>query len=94
MNVVVSIVLSIYVISSASMMMFYILGWQYGIYFFLSVAHLSFLSIVPSTRLYTFSHPRLLYSCSEISGIDFAKKCQDANNGNTLEIEMHNAPTT
>ena len=97
-NVVLSIVLSIYVISSASMMMFYILAWQYRINFFLSVAHpfirLSFLiNSAINPFIYFFSSPPILQLFRKIWH-RLCQKCQDANNGNTQEIEMTNTSTT
>ena len=94
MNVVVSIVLSIYVISSASMMMSGILVLQYRILFFTSVANLSFLiNCAINPFIYFFSSPPIVQLLRK-NWHRLCKKCQVANNRNTQEIEMHDASTT
>ena len=94
MNVVVSIVLSIYVISSASMMMNFILVWQYQLAFLSFVTNLSFLiNCAINPFIYFFSSPPVVELFRKIWH-RFFKKCQVANNGNIVEIEMHNASTT
>ena len=94
MNVVVSIMLSIYVISSASMMMHYILVLQYGIHVLSFVARLSFvISCAINPFIYFFSSPPIVQLFRKIWH-RLCQKCQDANNGNTQGIEMNNASTT
>ena len=94
MNVGVSIVLSIYVISSASMMMSCILVWQYRIYLFSFVVNLSFLiNCAVNPFIYFFSSPPVVQLFWKIWH-RLCQSCQVANNGNTQEIEMHNASST
>ena len=94
MNVVVSVVLSIYVISSASMMMNFILVWQYEIVFLSLVTSLSFLiNCAINPFIYFFSSPPIVQLFRKIWH-RFCCKCQVANNGNAQEIELHNASTT
>ena len=96
MNVVVSIVLSIYVISSVSMMMTSILVWQYeaGLLSFDFVSSLSFLiNCAINPFIYFFSSPPIVQIFRNIWH-SLCKKCQVANNGNTQEIEMHNVSST
>ena len=91
MNVVVSIVLSIYVISSASRMMSSILVWQYDIYIFSVVVKISFLiNCAINPFIYFFSSPPIVQLFQNIWH-RLCQKCQVANNGHTQEIEMHNA---
>ena len=91
MNVVVSIVLSIYVISSASMMINFILIWQYELAFLSFVTSLSFLiNCAINPFIYFFSSPPIVQMFQNIWH-RLCQKCQVANNGNTQEMEMHNA---
>ena len=94
MNVVVSIVLSIYVISSASMMMGCIIVMQYTVHFLLFVVNLSFLiNCAINPFIYFFSSPPIVQLFRNMWH-RLSKKCQVTNNESTQEIEMHYASTT
>ena len=91
MNVVVSFVLSIYAISSASMMLSCIIEMQYTVYSLLFVVNLSFLiNCAINPFIYFFSSPPVVQLFRKIWH-RLRKKWQVTNNENTQEIEMHDA---
>ena len=94
MNVVVSIVLSVYIISSASRMMSSILAWQYERYYFSVVVNLSFLiNCAINPFIYFFSSPPVVQLFRKIWH-RLSQKSQVTNYENTQEIEMHNTSST
>ena len=93
MNIVVSIVLSVYIISSGSMMMSIILAslylWPDSLHLVVNLTFLINCAVNPF--IYFFSSPPIVQLFRKIWH-RLCPKC--SNNGNTQDIEMQNASTT